>query len=130
MKVTLTKTILVAGIYFCSNSFTVAQQTREFHHPQQFVEGLQGDKQAGKKIYQQFCQVCHAISPQVNVGAPRIGVEADWQIRRKQSINKMLINIDNGMTTMPARGGCFECSDEQLKAAIEYMLPSSQKKNK
>jgi len=27
-----------------------------------------------------------------------------------------------GVGAMPARGGCFECSDGQLKEAIIYML--------
>jgi len=30
---------------------------------------------------------------------------------------------------MPARGGCFECSDEQLVLAILAMLPESAKKS-
>ena len=29
---------------------------------------------------------------------------------------------------MPARGGCFECSDEQLALAMVEMLPSKDKK--
>lgn len=120
MKNNLIKNVLIMGIALClcGQSFAV----RQFHHPEQFIKKLQGDKQAGKKIYRQFCQLCHAINPQIDVGAPRIGVSEDWQHRMKQGLNTMLRNIDNGMNAMPARGGCFECSDEQLKAAIKYML--------
>jgi cytochrome c5 len=28
-----------------------------------------------------------------------------------------------GLNAMPAKGTCFKCMDEDLKAAISYMLP-------
>lgn len=99
------------------------------HHPEEFIQSIQNDPQAGKKIYQQFCATCHAKEPSIDVSAPRIGVASDWKARMKKGLNGLLAVTTVGINQMPPRGGCFECSDAQLKAAIIYMLPSTQKIN-
>lgn len=93
------------------------------HHPEKFLQSIQNDPQAGKKIYQQFCSTCHAKNPIINVGAPRIGVISDWNARMQKGLSGLLAVTAAGINQMPPRGGCFECSDAQLKAAIVYMLP-------
>jgi len=35
----------------------------------------------------------------------------------------LLEHTSEGFGAMPARGGCFECTDEQLELAILAMLP-------
>ena len=32
----------------------------------------------------------------------------------------------NGIGVMPAKGTCMSCSDEELTAAVEYMVENSQ----
>lgn len=98
------------------------------HHPEQFIQSIQNDPEAGKKIYQQFCSTCHAQKPSINLGAPRIGVMADWQDRMKKGLDGLLNVTTVGINQMPPRGGCFECSDAELKQAIVYMLPVDKKK--
>jgi cytochrome c5 len=45
---------------------------------------------------------------------------------RRQLGLDILLNITvNGVGAMPARGGCFECSDEQLRTTIRYILDHS-----
>ena len=100
------------------------------HHPEQFVQSIQNDPEAGKKIYQQFCSTCHAQDPSINVGAPHLGITADWQDRMQKGIDGMLKVTAVGMNQMPPRGGCFECSDVELKQAIIYMLPVKTEENK
>jgi len=34
----------------------------------------------------------------------------------------MFANVKRGMGAMPAMGACMECSDAELKAAIEEMI--------
>ena len=97
-----------------------------YHHPENFLHALAGKNSAvvGAAIYQQFCATCHAKQPSINMGAPRSGVSGDWQQRQKlRTPQQMLKKIDEGMNAMPPRGGCFECTDEQLLAAINFMLP-------
>ena len=38
---------------------------------------------------------------------------------------KGLQNAINGINTMPAKGLCFDCTDEDLRAIVEYMIESS-----
>lgn len=98
------------------------------HKPEEFIKSIQGKKNEGEKIYQHFCANCHALKPLIPLGAPRIGVEVDWKNRLKKGINELLKHTDEGINAMPARGGCFECSDEQLVQAVAYMLPKKSKK--
>lgn len=58
-------------------------------------------------------------------GAPRIDNESDWKPRLKQGMKRLLKHTDEGLNAMPARGGCFECSDAQLILAILAMLPKT-----
>ena len=94
------------------------------HNPEEFIARVSGTPDAGKQIYGQFCVSCHAKDPMISLGAPRFRDKADWQARNKKGIDAMLANIANGFNAMPARGGCFECSDDDLKAAIKYMQTS------
>lgn len=96
---------------------------KEIHRPQAFLDSIEDKKNPGELIYQDFCALCHAEKPMIKLNAPRIGVKADWKEPLKQTIDEMLERIDEGLGAMPPRGGCFECTDQQLKAAIIYMLP-------
>jgi len=98
------------------------------HNPQEFIESLKNDPEAGKKINQQFCSTCHAKEPSIDLGAPRFRVKKDWETRMKKGLDAMLTVTTVGINQMPPRGGCFECSDEQLKSAILYMLPLTHNK--
>ncbi len=97
------------------------------HHPQAFLKTISGSNDEGEQIVQHFCIQCHADKPLISLGAPRIGVVSDWQQRLKQNMALFFQHTDEGFNAMPARGGCFECSDEQLILAILAMLPESLK---
>jgi cytochrome c5 len=94
----------------------IAQAYSASHHPVDFIEKVKNKPHEAEKIYQAFCKNCHAPNPLIPVGAPRIGKADDWQGRKL-----LLEHTIAGKGIMPARGGCFECSDEQLQKAIEYM---------
>jgi cytochrome c5 len=96
------------------------QSVQVVHYPALFVQQLSGDRHAGEKIYKEFCVSCHAKNPIINVKAPRVGVEQDWRSLRPRK--DLLQRTIRGVGAMPARGGCFECSDVQLQLAIDYML--------
>jgi cytochrome c5 len=92
------------------------------HHPQVFLKSLKNDEHAAEKIYQQFCANCHAKHPLIPLGAPRIGDKSQWLQRLSHGEAEVIKHSLNGVGLMPARGGCFECSDEQIKMVINYML--------
>lgn len=93
------------------------------HHPQDFLKRIAGSAEEGKQIVEHYCANCHAQKPIIQLGAPRIGVSADWLPRIKQGMDVIFQHTDEGLNAMPARGGCFECSDKQLMLAIKAMLP-------
>ncbi len=96
-----------------------------FHSPATFVKQLSGDPDAGKKIFKEFCASCHAPDPIIDVHAPRVGDKHVWEPLKKAGIDALLKITVQGAGAMPARGGCFECSDAQLREAIEYMVMGS-----
>jgi cytochrome c5 len=96
-----------------------------FHYPALFVNQLRGDDRAGEKIFKEFCSACHNKQPTIDVRAPRVGDRAAWAVRRDWGMEKLLKITVNGVGAMPARGGCFECSDQQLRETITYMLQKS-----
>jgi cytochrome c5 len=73
----------------------------------------------GLAIYNKACMVCHDAGV---AGAPRLGDKADWEPRVAQGSDRFLQVVIAGMGVMPPRGSCMDCGDEELKAAIRYML--------
>lgn len=95
------------------------------HHPQVFLNQVSGKKDEGAQIVNHYCASCHAVKPIIPLGAPRIGIVSDWQSRIKPGIKVILKHTEEGINAMPPRGGCFECSDDQLILAIIEMIPES-----
>jgi cytochrome c5 len=85
-----------------------------------------GDMAVGEKVYNQSCGSCHdeGIS-----GAPKTGDSAAWAERiakGTEALNKNAINGFTGETgMMPAKGGFPSLSDDEVKAAVEYMVEQS-----
>jgi len=77
----------------------------------------------GQKTYQTYCQACH------NAGianAPKLGDKAAWEPRIATGIDAMLATALKGKNAMPPKGTCMACSDDEMKAAIEYMVSQVQ----
>ncbi len=122
------KILTIIGIIVFSFAAANAAESTVFHRPADFLQSIQGDSDAGQKIYEEFCASCHAPKPMINVKAPRRGVQSEWKPYLNQTMDTLLRVVDSGLNQMPPRGGCFECSDADLKAAIEYMLPTASHK--
>jgi cytochrome c5 len=76
----------------------------------------------GQKTYQSSCQACHASGA---AGAPKLGDKEAWAPRIATGIDAMLAVAIKGKGAMPPKGACATCTDDQLKAAIEYMVSQS-----
>ncbi len=80
----------------------------------------------GKAIYDKVCVVCHAGAIP---GIPKLGEKADWEARIAQGNDVLYDHAINGFMgegmPMPPRGGA-EISDDEVKAAVDYMVTSSQ----
>ena len=68
--------------------------------------------------YDKSCKVCHATGA---AGAPKTGDAAAWEPRLAKGMDTLVQSVTNGLNAMPPRGMCFDCSDADYKALIEYM---------
>ncbi len=75
---------------------------------------------SGEQVYNQFCFACHSSGVS---GAPILGDADQWAPRVAKGMEVLMNSTINGINAMPAKGTCATCSDEELQAAVEYMLP-------
>lgn len=73
-------------------------------------------------IYDKTCAVCHAEGVH---GAPRPGVKSDWETPLSYGVEEIYLNTLEGIGEMPRRGMCTDCTDDQLKAVVDFMIRSS-----
>jgi cytochrome c5 len=74
--------------------------------------------QAGKALYQQVCQACHAAGV---LNAPKLGDKAAWALRLKEPMDTIYNYALHGKGQMPPKGGST-ASDADVKAAVDYMV--------
>ncbi len=72
----------------------------------------------GKAIVDKACQACHATGV---ANAPKVGDKAAWAERNAKGIDTLLASVKGGLNAMPPGGMCNDCSDDDYKAAINYM---------
>ncbi len=85
------------------------------------VAATSGPARSGEEVYTSKCGLCHAAGVS---GAPKFGT-ADWAERGAQGIDALLATAIKGINAMPAKGLCTDCTDDELKGAIEHMLNSA-----
>lgn len=73
----------------------------------------------GEKIYKASCQACHVAGV---AGAPKLGDKDAWAPRIAKGNDALLSSVKNGLNAMPPKGGCMSCSEEELGAAVEYIV--------
>jgi len=86
------------------------------------IEDIGGDpldERAGKKLYQSYCIGCHASGV---LGAPKVSEQPAWEHLMDQGKDRLYEVAIKGDGPMPARGNCRQCSDERIKAAVDYMI--------
>ena len=80
------------------------------------------EPRSGDAVYNAVCIACHGTGA---AGAPKVGDSGAWAPRAAQGIDTLLTHATNGLNAMPPKGTCGDCSEDELKAAIEYMLSQS-----
>jgi cytochrome c5 len=78
---------------------------------------------SAEQIYQANCLACHSTGA---AGAPKTGDAAAWAPRIAQGMDTLVSNAINGLNTMPPKGLCMACSDEDLRGVVEYIVAQSQ----
>lgn len=79
-----------------------------------------GGNAVGETVYNRSCFSCHASGV---AEAPITGDAAAWAPRLAKGRELLLKSVKDGVPPgMPPMGLCMTCSDEELTAAIDYML--------
>lgn len=82
---------------------------------------------SGKEVYDSVCFACHTTAV---AGAPKFGDPDVWAPRIAKGIETLHANSINGYTgeagVMPAKGGRVDLSDDEVKAAVQYMVDNAQ----
>lgn len=83
------------------------------------------EERSGKEVYDSYCSTCHMIGA---AGAPKLDASDDWQNRLDTRGHEGLYKSSiNGYKGMPPKGTCGDCSDAELKAAVDHMLDKALK---
>lgn len=78
---------------------------------------------SGAEVYNRYCFACHATGVS---NAPIFGDAAIWMERKAKGLETLYSSTVNGLgVAMPPRGTCVSCSDDELRAAVDYMLEQS-----
>ena len=83
---------------------------------------VSAEPKSGKEVYDSSCTTCHAVGVS---GAPKMGHPEDWNPRLANGIDTLYTHAINGFNAMPAKGLCMACSDDEVTAAVDYMLENS-----
>lgn len=85
------------------------------------------DTGRGKEVYDAACFVCHAPGA---AGAPKFADTAAWAPRIEQGMETLYTHSIKGFMgkagMMPPKGGRPDFSDEDIKAAVDYMVQAAQ----
>lgn len=73
----------------------------------------------GPSVYGGLCKTCHDAGV---AGAPIKGPEQMGQRLADKGMDALVQNAINGLNAMPPRGGNPSLTDEQILAAVEFML--------
>jgi cytochrome c5 len=80
----------------------------------------------GPQVYNQACLACHGAGVG---GAPVVGEQAAWSGRIAQDTSVLTDHVINGYTGpagyMPPKGGRVDLSDDEIIAAMNYMIEES-----
>ena len=86
------------------------------------ASGSAGGPSGGEAVYNQYCFACHMAGV---AGAPKFGDPEAWAPRIEKGMETLYASTYNGINAMPARGTCMSCSDEDLKATVDYMVEAA-----
>ena len=82
-----------------------------------------GPVRSGKQVYDYACKTCHDRTTQ---GAPLPDDDIEWGIRARKGMKVLMQHVREGYKDlMPEKGGCRNCSEEELLASVLYILETS-----
>ncbi|PWF46727.1 c-type cytochrome [Massilia glaciei] len=83
------------------------------------VAASAADLAIGEKVYGTSCVSCHGAAV---LGAPKLGDKPSWTPRIAKGADALYKSAVEGIKMMPPRGGNAALKDEELKAAVDFMV--------
>ncbi|MBR8655018.1 cytochrome c5 family protein [Achromobacter sp. Marseille-Q0513] len=77
---------------------------------------------AGEKLYKSVCFACHATGV---ANAPKFGDKAAWEPYIKTGMDAMVKVAMQGKPPMPPKGGAATATEEDIRAAVQYMVDAA-----
>lgn len=77
---------------------------------------------AGEKLYKTTCFACHGTGV---ANSPKVGDKAAWAPYIATGMDTMVKVAIQGKGAMPPKGGAMSASEDDIRAAIEYMVNAS-----
>ena len=90
--------------------------------PVAIVVAAPAGPRSGSDVYASGCAACHDSGA---AGAPKLGDVAAWSPRMDKGIEKLFSNAWYGYKSMPAKGMCKKCSEDEIKDAVVYLVDNS-----
>jgi cytochrome c5 len=139
LKQVLLLSVIIAAILACSKQEeappgagpmppqaekeNVHEAMREAHEGMKQVhEGAIAAMQMGKVVYEKTCAACHATGI---AGAPKVGDKAAWAEHLAEGTEHLVQTAIKGKGAMPPKGGNTALSEEEIRAAVNYMIELS-----
>jgi cytochrome c5 len=76
----------------------------------------------GKAVYDKICFACHQQSV---AGSPKLGDKEAWAPRLKTGHAALVQSVIKGKGAMPPKGGNPSLSEQEIRAAVEFMVSQS-----
>jgi len=74
----------------------------------------------GEQVFWNACDVCHVEG---EASAPPIGDSDNWWQRlQERQVSVLYRNAIHGFNNMPPRGACVTCDNEDVEAAVDYII--------
>jgi len=89
------------------------------------VAGATKAARTGKQVYESVCIACHGTGA---AGAPKFGDKVWVELEKKEGLKELVKDAIKGERAMPPKGGCAECTDGEIRAAVKYMIDAAKKK--
>ena len=81
---------------------------------------------SGAAVYKENCSVCHDNG---NLGAPKLGDKKMWDVLLRKNVDVLIKNTITGINGSHVRGGCQNCTNTEIIAAVKYMVNESSDNN-
>ena len=106
-------------------AMTALAATASFANSREVLQLAQvSDGFNAEQKYMASCFACHSTGA---AGAPKVGAGmiSEWESRLEKGLDAVVANAINGVNAMPAKGLCFDCNEDDIRALVEYMLETS-----